>query len=230
MDARDAFERRAARLAILLTDDRELASAAMADVLRAHTNLERVGETMVERSIVQACRARGRGAGGASPVVPVVTGEGAQLWASARALDSQEWEAWVLREVEGENEIRVARAMDSSKNAIAEVHLAPAVKRLRAGFASPTGYDTALAALRTSLDAIDPAPVLERAREARTAAIRRRRMITAIQLALLAACFAAMIFVLIDLLGWDEREAARESTADPFSNPIPAQDTSGAVQ
>ena len=60
MDARDAFERRAARLAILLTDDRELASAAMADVLRAHTNLERVGETMVERSIVQACRGRAR--------------------------------------------------------------------------------------------------------------------------------------------------------------------------
>ena len=230
MDARDAFERRAARLAILLTDDRELAAAALADVVRTHTDLERVGETMVERSIVQACRARGRARGGASPVDAAARGDGLRLWQAARALDSQEWEAWVLREVEGEDEIRVARAMDSSKNAIAEVHLGPAVKRLRAGFDTPEGYDAALAALRTSLDAIDPMPVLERAREARDAAVRRRRVITAIQLALLIACFAALIYVLIDLLGWDEREAARESTADPFSNPIPAQDAGGAPQ
>ncbi len=230
MDAREAFERRAARLAILLTDDRDLAAAAMGDVLRAHPDLERVGETMVERSIVQACRAHGRRTGQATPVGAALPADAQALWKAARALTPQEWEAWILREVEDEDEIRVARAMDSSKNALAEVHLAPAIARLRAGFANPALYDAALASLRTHLDTVDPAPVLDRAHDARASAVRRRRIITAIQLALLLLCFAAMIYVLIDLLGWDEREAAKESTEDPYSNPIPAQDNSGAPQ
>lgn len=223
MDAREAFERRAARLAMLLTDDRERASAAMADMLRAHTDLARVGETMVERSIVQACRAQGRAGDARSPVGTLMAGDAADLWNAARRLDSQEWEAWVLREVEGEDEIRVARAMDSSKHAIAEVHLGPAVRRLRAGFPKAGGYDAALAALRASLDGIDPGPVLEAGRAARDRAVMRRRVITAVQLTLLLACFAALIFVLIDLLGWDEREARKKDTTDPFSNPIPSE-------
>jgi len=230
MDAREAFERRAARVAILLTDDRDLASAAMGDVLRAHPDLSRVGETMMERSIVQACRARGRGTGHASPLEDSFPPEGRDLWKAARALGPQEWEAWVLREVEGADEIRVARAMDSSKTALSEVHLGPAVARLRAGFADPSGYDGALASLRASLDSLDPTPILSASRIARDRAIARRRFITALQLLILFACFAAMIYVLIDLLGWDEREAARESTADPYSNPIPAQNTSGTTK
>jgi len=202
-------------VALLLTDDVGLASDALAEVLYAHPDLARVGETMVERSIVQACRLKERGTGG---VQLDGSAAGRSLWNAARRLDDQPWQAWILRELEEEDEIRVARAMDCSKTAIAAVHLGPAIEVLRSG--NP-GYDAALADLRAGLATLDVRPILDAGRIARNRAITRQRMITGVQLLLLAVCFGLLLYVLYDLLGWDEREAEKHLHEDPFSNPIP---------
>ena len=225
MDARDAYERRAARLALLLTDDVQRGSDALAVVFRAHRDLARVGETMVERAIVQACRAQGRGSGGVAP--PPGDDPGAALWKAAHTLEGQPWEAWILRELEGETELLVARAMDCSKTAIATVHLGPAVESVRAAIA-PHDYDAALASLRAALDQIDIAPVLAAGRAARDRAIRRSRMVGALQLVALGICFGLMTYVLLDLMQASARERDQHLREDAFSNPIPGTGDDGA--
>jgi hypothetical protein len=219
MDARDAYERRAARLALLLTDDAERAGAALASVLRAHRNLARVGETMLERAVVQACRAEGKGAGG---IAPTPTDASARaLLDAARTQTGQPWEAWILTELEDQPDVLVARAMDSSKHAIAEVHLGPAIAAIRAAVA-PADYEASVRALRASLADLRIDSVLAVGRAARDRAIRRSRLVGIGQLALLAVCFGLMVYVLFDLLQASKEERANTARTDAFSNPIPA--------
>ena len=224
MEAREAYERRAARLALLLTDDAARSGAALSAVFRAHPDLSRVGETMLERTVVQACRSQGRGSGGIAP--PGMDDRAAALLAAARSLEHQPWEAWVLREVEGQDEILTARAMDCSKTAIEQVHLAPAVAQVRARIA-PASYEDALVALRASLERVDIGPVLAMGHEARERALRRSRMVSALQLLVLAACFGLMTFVLFDLLRAAEEERMGPGIEERYSNPMPEGDAAG---
>lgn len=70
-----------------------------------------------------------------------------------------------------------------------------------------------------AIDAESPAGAAGRA---------HRRWIVAAQLAALFVCFGLLIFVLVDLLRWDEREAALREESLRFSNPMPGSAGAGA--
>lgn len=224
MDAREAYHRRAYRVALLLTDSDAWARRVLERVARAEARPERTSDARFDRAVIQACRpihedaARARG-DGLAPMF-ALDGAPAALWSAVHDLEPQAREAWVLRELEQMDEVRAARAMDCSRNALERIHLAAARTVLRDRVGAP--YDEALASLRTALDGLDASPALAEIEGVLRAHARRSRIVTLVSWALLLAFFGALLFVLFDLLSWDEREAAlRTGAEEALSNPIP---------
>lgn len=58
--------------------------------------------------------------------------------------------------------------------------------------------------------------------------LRRRRLVAAIQLGALLICFGLLVYVMIDLLRWDDREAAMRAEMLRYSNPMPAEGAGSA--
>ena len=237
MERREAYERRIWRLAALLTDDVTKADDVLAQVLRTRPDIERVQDSRIDRMTVQAARRThesnpgdGHGPDGVCARA-TITGPVAELWSLSRTeLAPQGREAWLFRDVEQMSDIPAARAMDCSRTALEEVHRTPAERLLREKTDSSIegGYDAALASLRAGLDALDPSEGIARVAHVRAAALRRRRIWTAVAFAGLLAFFGVMIFVLIDLLGWNERNEALKRTFERYSNPAPAPATAPA--
>lgn len=216
------------RRAALLTGDRERAERVLVEVLRVQENPLKLGRARRDRLIVQ--RAREVGARGELER-PILAGDGLsaearQLLEAARALPQQSYEAWLLLEVEGLEEIDGARAMDCSRTAMNRFRSA-ALDALRPLLGER--YDDALASLRRSAETLDPAPSLERIAGALQRIRRRRRLVSLAQVLLLLVCMAVITWVGWDLIRSSDREKERSLIGDTFSSPMPDGDEPSEV-
>lgn len=221
MDREEALQRRVIRLALLLTAEPSRAADALAIILSTNPDILRIGESRIDRMIIQ--HARGELAPKTASVTDIplqtvvsLSEPARRLWNASRTLDTQPREAWILRDLEEMDEIPTARAMDCSRTAIESVHRPAALNTLRQ--ALPEDYDTALDDLRAALERLDPDPMLVRARAARDRTLRRRRITTVILIGVLLACFALLTYILFDLLAWDK---ANEIDPSIYSTPAP---------
>ena len=220
MEAGEAYERRVWRIALLLTDDAPGADSILEGVVRVQPDLAKVGDTRLDRMVVLAARGwRGSGPGlGELLELDEATGE---LWRAVGDLGEQAREAWVFRELEGMESIRAARAMDCSRTAMEQVHLEAARRVLDARLGEGVGPTTER--LAGALAALDESPAMRSALEcaagARRDAMRRRRRVSVLLLVILLVCFGLMIFVLLSLLGWDEKNEMNKMRSDEYSNP-----------
>lgn len=225
MDREDALQRRVIRLALLLTAEPIRAAEALAIILTTNPDILRIGESRIDRMIVQHARgellpqpASSEAPDSDIPLGAVVSlsDPARRLWDACRTLDLQPREAWILRDLEEMDEIPTARAMDCSRTAIETVHRPAALNILRQTMAED--YEPALSELRSALEHLDPEPMLARAHAARDHAIRRRRFTTLILIGVLLACFAILTYILFDLLAWDKNNEIDPSI---YSNQAP---------
>jgi hypothetical protein len=228
MDRSEAYQRRVWRLALLLTDSGAQADATLTHVLRTQSDILRIGESRLERMVVLASRQPAEAGGERSLNSLVELDESAvRLWRAVRQLEQQPREAWIFRDLEGAELIPAARAMDCSRTALEQVHRKAALESLQATLGD--AYDEALASLRSSLDAIDPTEALELAASVVRQARARRRVVTLVVVVVLLACFGVMLFVMQDLLGWEDRHDGSEFLApDQFVPSTPSLDPADA--
>lgn len=234
MESREAYERRVWRVGLLLTDDSASAEAILAEVVGVQPALEKVGETRLDRMVVQASREEGLAPERGASLGEVVglDDEAAAVWGAVRDLNPQSREAWVFRELEGLDPIRAAGAMDCSRTAIEEVHLAGACRVLEARLGE--GLGAGVESLRAALGRLEESGAmrgaLERAAENRERAVGRRRLVSGIRLAVLLGCFAIMVWVLMDLLGWEQRKELDRLQNDGYSNTLPSESAKGGAE
>ncbi|MCC6659647.1 MAG: hypothetical protein IT437_02050 [Phycisphaerales bacterium] len=158
--AAQGYERRIWRLAFLLTGDAERAAGVIETVLRDQPHPEGVDAGRLDRLIILHAREVPRG------TVPAVGmgAEAARGMGVLLALPQQPREAWVLTRLDGLDELRVSRAMDCSRTAVAR-HLKAADEQM--GHRLGDALNRCVAALRREADAIDPAPLIAAALEKR---------------------------------------------------------------
>ena len=223
MNAREAYHRRAYRVALLLTDAEGEALRILEEIARAIPSPQSVSDARFDRAEIQASRpvyeqqggaVEGRRDGVASRLG--LEDEAADLWARAHGRKAQELEAWVLCEAEQMDTVRAARAMDCSRNALEQIHLPNAKLALER-----EGYDEALTDIRHAIDALDTDHALAHIEGVLDAHASRSRLVTTLSILALLVCFGLMLFVLFDLLAWDDREEEVTGGADAWSNPIP---------
>lgn len=225
----EALQRRVYRLALLLTDRAAHAEAILTHVVEAHRDLRAVGESQLEQHAVFDARVWRAAASSDPPAEGSVSAmldpdsDAAELWRTVVAMPGQPREAWILRDLEGVGPVPAARAMDCSRNAINDVHL-PAARSIIDDALGSRAAD-ARQALAHALEAVRADAAIDAAARRRRAAATRRRALTAVGFAALLVCFGLMLYVLVDLLGWDERQAERRINEDTFSNPIPGPET-----
>ncbi|MEO1128681.1 MAG: hypothetical protein AAFX05_03120 [Planctomycetota bacterium] len=209
MDRSEAYQRRVWRLALLLTDSGAHADATLAQVLRTQSDILRVGESRLERMVVLASR-QTTASGGERPLNSLLELDesAGRLWNAVRQLEQQPREAWLFRDLEGADLIPAARAMDCSRTALEQVHRKAALESLQATLGDH--YDDALVSLRSTLEAIDPTEALELATTVVRQARARRRLVTVVVIVLLLVCFGVLLFVMQDLLGWEDRHDGSE--------------------
>jgi hypothetical protein len=160
---REACERRAYRLATLLTGDAGRALAVMEQVLATRPDLRTLDGAHLDRLTILACRE--------------VDAEGVLA-----ALTSQQREAWVLSQVHGTPLRETARAMDCSVTATRR-HLAIAVEHM-------AEHDAAVEGLQASVLEIDLPPVYRQMRRRRD---RTRRLLVVLAALALAAGLLALV-------------------------------------
>ncbi len=228
MDAREAYHRRAYRIALLLTDSEDAALRILERVARAIPQPETTSDARFDRAVIQASRPVYESL--KSPENLALAGrfdlsEDAQrLWREAHALEPQVLEAWVLRDVEGLDEVRAARAMDCSRNALEKIHLVSARRTLTESLGE--AYSPALQRLTGVLDTLDTAHALAHIEGVLRAHKARSRRNALIGVVLLLIAFGLMTYVLFDLLAWNDREdRVRDAASSAFSNPIPQMPT-----
>ncbi len=157
-----AYQRRAWRLATLLTGTRERADSLYKHVMNDRRTLKRVEPERLDRLIIQRAREwaakPSRAPGGDRPAEdPVSAGR-----LALRELPHQAMEAWLLRRVEQLDPTTAARAMDCSKTAMA-MHLEKADAHMHERFGDET--PRVAGALRDAADALEPVPRIEPWRE-----------------------------------------------------------------
>lgn len=215
------------RRGLVLTGDREGAAAVLRGVLIRHDDIAGVGESLLARSAVQEARAwPSRGSSGsvgrAAGAAPGLSGPGLQLWQAVEQLPGQQREAWAFLELEGLSDIESARAMDCSRTALRDVHLAGA--RAALGGLLGGSYDAGLESVRSWLGGQDASGALAGIRSELRAAARKRRMWRAVMFAVFAACCAMLWWVLLDLQEANRQEVAREKLLreleDQYSLPL----------
>ncbi len=232
MESREACERRAWRLAALLTGDARAADAIVAAALRAQGNLASLPAARLDRLVILRARdidrARRRGPRPSAPGKPragllerlraghhhwrggalsstaasdshppnphrsdaaLFTGPAAEAHQAAMRLKEQSREAWLLRELDGKDEIASSRAMDCSRTAL-ERHLAVSASAMRESLGDR--FDSAIQDLRRQAAELDPGPfVAARRSRARTNRTRRWAILLLILAALAAGAWAA---------------------------------------
>jgi hypothetical protein len=203
------------RVALALTGDEARAGAVLAGVVARARSLDPLGETRLWRAVVAAAGDPDAPGGWAPPGDDAV-----RAWRALGALPRPLRAAWALREVGGVPDGNVGVIVADPSGASA---LERADATLRDALGDRTGPATA--ALREAIVSASGSASLADAEAAAAAARARRRRLTALQLAALLACFGMMIYVLIDLLGWDEARDAERREAERLSNPIPDEPT-----
>ena len=211
MDERAQAERRAWRLALLLTGRRAAADAVTLAALASQPDLLALPEVRRDRLVLLRAREWAQGApmGGRGTLermraghqrergVPFepeavfqgVANAGIQL---ALALGRQSLEAWALHRIEGLELREVARSMDCSTQAAAR-YLDDAETRLSSSMGAD--YTDAMNAIRAQALSSDPGPMLQR----RRTRVLRARM--ARHIAIAAVLVAGLAVVGLWLLG-----------------------------
>ncbi len=235
MDAREAYQRRAWRLALLLTDSDAHASRVLHDVTRLHPAPERGSDARYDRTVIQSARPTYE-----SPVQPAqdephadglstrvkLSDAAARVWEASRDLEPQPREAWVLTALDGLDLPRAARAMDCSRNAIEAIHL-PTARRALESKLGPS-FEAAERELVDALDKLDPTEAVRELEVLQAEQQKRSRIVTVASLCALFLAFGVLLYVIVDLMRWQEENAPVriEST---LSNPMPeAQGDTGA--
>ncbi|HBS29754.1 MAG TPA: hypothetical protein DEB06_09965 [Phycisphaerales bacterium] len=207
------------RRALLLTGSADGAERVMRAVLTVQDNPLKLSAARRDRLLIQ----RAREASFAAPAREIpfhVEGGARQLFEASRALPRQSLEAWLLRDLEGLDEIDAARAMDCSRTAMNRFR-DQSTQALRALLGE--GYDGALESLRGAVIASDPALALARIDRALAAARRRRRRVALAQVLLLLACLGVVAWVGWDLIRSSDAERDRNLIQESFSSPMPAE-------
>lgn len=188
-------ERRAWRLAWLLTGDPAKAAAVAHEVLATIPPARDADLARLDRHTILTVR---REMGGAlapprprklSPEAVAALRPGERTHLAALALPRQQLEAWVLARIDGLDGLWSARAMDCSKTAVA-VHLKAADEAIAAALTKSP--ETATADLRTLADSLDPVQPLEHERAAR-ARRRRNRLVAILGVLLIVLLVAAWL-------------------------------------
>ena len=227
MDVREAYERRVWRVALLLTDDVHAAEEILVRVVGVQPELQKIGDTRLDRMVVQASREMTPDADRVPLDQAVEIDEPTRtLWHAVRDLGPQAREAWVFRQLEGMDPIRTAQALDCSRNALEEVHLAGARRVLEARLGESEAVE-ATRRLAAALEGLDASEALARAAARRSEVMRRRRWVSATLLVVLLICFGLMVFVLVDLLDWQRETEMGKMRTDMYSNPAPSSAISG---
>jgi hypothetical protein len=184
-----AHQRRIWRLAFLLTGDADRAASVIGTVLRDQPRPETLEAGRLDRLIILHAREVPRGMTPAITMGPdAARGMGVLL-----ALPEQPREAWVLTRHDGLDELRVSRAMDCSRTAVAR-HLQAADEQM--GHRLGESLARCVAALRKEADAIDPGPLIAAALEKR----RKDRLGRALVAGGIAIVVVAMVGIV--LLRW----------------------------
>lgn len=220
------LERSIYQRGLILTGEPAGAGHITGALLARYDNLLRVGESALARSIVQESRAwpRERERAKELPAFAWSPPHGApgQLFQAVRALPSQQREAWTLMRLEELGEVDAARAMDCSRTALREVHLAGAENSLRPLLGS--SYESALVDLRASLRAVDPASPLADLRKQLRVVVLRKRMVRLLMFVAFAAVCGILWWVMTDLHKANDREIEQrrlyEAEQQKFSLPM----------
>lgn len=226
MDAREAYYRRAYRLALLLTDSDSAALRILERVADHVPKPERSSDARFDRAVIQSSRpvheqSDRENSGDGLESRSDLSEDALQLWRLAHQLEPQPLEAWTLREVEGLDEVRAARAMDCSRNAMERIHLLGAMRFLQDSMGDR--YAPARDEIIRSLDTLDPSHAIAHIQSVLQAHAKRSRIVTIASIIALLIFFGLLLFVLFDLMGWQDREEKLRGSADAYSNPIPAE-------
>lgn len=211
---------------LILTGDASGAAHVTRAILARYDDLRRVGESALLRAIVQDARAWPREFDPATPsaVSPwePPTAPERQLFHAVAALPVQQREAWTLTRLEQLGDVEASRAMDCSRTALREVHLAGADHALRPLLGD--AYEPAIEALRKSLAAVNPADALSDVRVRLRAVVLRKRLVRLLMFLLFLAACATLWWVMTDLHHANEREVEQrrlyEAEQEKFSVPM----------
>ncbi len=189
-------------LAMALTGSEPASERILTRMLARFPDLEAIGESRLDQVVVIEARDDQR-----------------QDTTPLGRLDLRVRETWVLIRVFGVDEIAACRSLGLARGPIEEF--------LRQGdqrTAHALGVDRveqAAEAMRAAFLSLDPGAALERARQARAKARTRRRLVTLAQIVIGLVIAGLLGFVLIDMLGWDERQAELKRRADELAIPMP---------
>lgn len=176
----EAFRRRIARLAFLLTGDHDRAVAMAASILRRRSNADTLDAAHLDRLVIlDARRIRPR---------PDASTPDAAAHARLLSLPPQPREAWILTRLDGLDELAVAKSMDCSRTAV-RLHLSVAEQAL--------GQDAELAlalALARLSDSVKPGDDIA-TRESADREERRRRMLVVLSIVVLASAAGVAVVV-----------------------------------
>lgn len=173
-DRKQAYERRAWRLALLLTGNPAAAASIALDAGR-RKDLASLPADRLDRLVIQHARElpdKKRGSWPTSLPTP-----DPQTTASLEFLGNlpvQPRDAFILERIDELDELHAARAMDCSKTALAN-HLAAADKAFSAAFGDAA--ESHVKSMRSYADSLDPDPAISAKREEQRRKRKQRRVL-----------------------------------------------------
>lgn len=220
MDRLEAYERRAWRLAMLLTGDVAVAEGVVRRSIDAQSRPDRLPADRLDRLVIQSARSAdqsqsptsmSRRAKGAlegvrqkhrasrgvstTPEQPSTKSPFSEDAAKAmhvlRVLPQQQREAWILQELDAVEVIHASKSMDCSRTAL-QRHLDLARRSMLQALGED--HDRIVAALKRDADALDPTPFIARRAERRRR-MRHARRIVAMAVLVVAAIAVAVLLV-----------------------------------
>lgn len=190
-DRKQAYERRAWRLALLLTGDSAVAATIALDAGR-HKDLASLPADRLDRLVIQHARempAKKRGPWPTS--LPTPDSQTTAALAFLGSLPTQPRDAFILQRIDELDDLHAARAMDCSKTALAN-HLAAADEAFVTEFGDET--QSHIRSMRTYADSLNPDPAISATREHQRRRRKQRRVLIAILLSVgCLATFAAIL-------------------------------------
>ena len=190
-DRKQAYERRAWRLALLLTGDSAAAAMIALDAGR-HKDLASLPADRLDRLVIQHARVMATGTRGPWPAsLPTPDPQIARALAFLGSLPTQPRDAFILQRIDGLNDLHTARAMDCSKTALAN-HLAAANEAFVTEFGDET--QSHIRSMRTYADSLNPDPAISATRERQRRQRKQRRVLIAILVSV--GCLATVAAIL----------------------------------
>lgn len=202
-DADRMILRRAWQAGTLIAGDPATGCAVVAELLAQGTAPKRINESLVYRTAIAITE---DAASDANEQRTLVQGD-APLYAAL----VRERAAWLIVRVFGEPMATACRAT-GLETPEAEAALGSLEASVPEGLADR---------LRAWMDAANSDAELDAGWRDAAPRRRRRKLLTAGLLLVLFTCFGLMLFVMFDLLAWDDREAELQQEVMRYSNPMP---------